>query len=98
MYGLIGSLKAAAGKRDELVAILLESTIAMPGCYSYIVATDPEDAERIWITEVWDSSDNHRASLKLPEVKSAIERAMPLIASFEKSTVTSPVGGYGLPS
>ena len=98
MYGLIGSMKAAPGKRDELVAILLESTTAMPGCYSYVVATDPEDAERIWITEVWDNSENHRASLKLPQVKSAIERAMPLIASFDKGQVTSPVGGYGLRS
>lgn len=96
MYGLIGSMKAVEGKRDDLVEILLESTTQMPGCHSYIVATDPDDADRIWITEVWDTSENHRASLKLPEVKSAIERAMPFIASFEKGTVTTPIGGHGL--
>ncbi len=96
MYGLIGSMKAVEDKRDELVAILLESTTQMPGCYSYVVALDPEDSGKIWITEVWDTSENHRASLKLPEVKSAIERAMPLIAEFGKGTVTTPVGGHGL--
>jgi len=32
MYGLIGSFKAASGKRDELIAILLSNVETMPGC------------------------------------------------------------------
>ena len=97
MYGLIGSMKAVEGKRDDLVEILLESTTQMPGCHSYIVATDPDDADRIWITEVWDSRDSHRASLQLPAVRAAIGRARPLIAGFDSGTETEPVGGIGLP-
>jgi len=60
------------------------------------VATDPADADAIWITEAWDSKESHDASLTLPSVRQAIARARPLIAGFSDSHVTTPVGGYGL--
>jgi quinol monooxygenase YgiN len=96
MYGLIGKMVAVAGKRDELMAILLSSVGAMPGCLSYIIATDPADANAIWITEAWDSKASHDASLSLPQVKEAIAKGKPLIAGFSDFVVTTPVGGYGL--
>lgn len=97
MFGLIGKMRATAGNRDALLAILLEGTAAMPGCLSYIVARDPADADAIWITEVWDRRESHRASLQLPQVRAAIARARPLIAGFDSSVETEPVGGIGLP-
>ena len=96
MYGLIGKMRAVAGQRDALIAILLEGTGSMPGCLSYIVATDPADADAIWITEVWDSEASHKASLQLPAVRAAIAKGRPLIAGFDSQTVTTPVGGHGL--
>ncbi|NOT63614.1 MAG: antibiotic biosynthesis monooxygenase [Acidobacteria bacterium] len=96
MYGLIGKMVAVAGKRDALIAILLEGVAGMPGCLSYVVARDPKDADALWITEVWESEQSHRASLSLPAVKQAITRGKPLIASFGDMTVTVPVGGHGL--
>lgn len=96
MYGLIGSFKAAAGRRSELAAILLGDVGAMPGCHSYVVAEDPQDADTLWITEVWDSPQAHQASLALPAVKAAIERAMPLIAGFGEHRETRVLGGHGL--
>lgn len=96
MYGLIGKMIAVAGKRDELISILLEGVAGMPGCLSYVVAKDPADADAIWITEVWDSQESHKASLSLPSVKQAITRGRPLIAGFGNSTTTEPVGGHGL--
>lgn len=96
MYGLIGKMTAVAGKRDALVSILLEGLGGMPGCLSYVVAKDPADANAIWITEVWDSEESHKASLSLAAVKQAITRARPLIAGFSDRTVTEPVGGHGL--
>jgi len=96
MYGLIGKMTAAADKRDELIAILLEGTTKMPGCLSYIVAKDPGDVNAIWITEAWDSQASHEASLSLPGVKAAIAKGRPLIAGFSDRVVTSPVGGHGL--
>ena len=96
MYGLIGKMKAIAGQRDALVAILLEGISGMPGCLSYVVAHDPGDADAIWVTEVWDSPESHKASLSLPAVKAAIARGKPLIASFDQYFETSPIGGHGL--
>jgi quinol monooxygenase YgiN len=75
MYGLIGKLNAVPGQRDELVAILLEGTQGMPGCLSYVIASDPADGNALWITEVWDSQASHQASLSLPAVQAAIARA-----------------------
>jgi len=96
MYGLIGKMVAVPGQREALISILLDGISDMPGCLSYVVAKDPADANAIWITEVWDSEQSHRASLALPSVQRAIARGKPLIASFGNSAVTEPVGGHGL--
>ena len=96
MHGLIGKMRATPGNRDALIAILLEGTGGMPGCLSYVVARDPADADAIWITEVWDSAESHRASLQLPQVRAAIARGRPLIAGFDSSVETEPVGGVGI--
>lgn len=98
MYGLIGKMTVTPGKRDELIAILLDSVGEMPGCLSYIVAKDPADVNAIWITEAWDSQASHDASLSLPQVKAAITKGKPLIAGFSDGIVTTPVGGHGLAS
>lgn len=96
MYGLIGKMTAVAGQRDALLAILLQSTQAMPGCLSYVMATDPADADALWITEVWTDAASHQASLTLPAVQAAIAKARPLIAGFSNRVETVPVGGVGL--
>lgn len=96
MYGLIGKMTATPGDRDALCAILTESIDDMPGCLSYVVAHDPADANAIWITEVWDSAESHKASLELESVRTAITKAKPMIASFDQHQETVPVGGHGL--
>ena len=96
MYGLIGQMMAAPGKRDELIAILGEGTQAMPGCLSYIVAKDATNVDAIWITEVWIYAEHHTASLKLPSVQAAITKARPIITGFGQRFETVPVGGVGL--
>ncbi len=96
MYGLIGSFTAHSGKREELIARMTEEVGELPGCLSYIVARDPSDPDLIWITEVWDSAESHKASLTLPAVAASIKRALPLIARFGQHTITEPVAGIGL--
>lgn len=96
MYGLIGKMTASPGNRDALAAILLEGTGAMPGCLSYVIATDPADADALWITEVWESADLHTASLALPAVQQAIAQGRALIAGFSNRVETTPIGGHGL--
>lgn len=96
MFGLIVKITAAPGKRDELVAILLGGVASLPGCLSYIVATDASDADAIWFTEAWDSQANHDASLLLPAVKETFAKARPLIAGIGDRVITTPLGGIGL--
>jgi quinol monooxygenase YgiN len=97
MYGLIGKVTAVPGQRDALATVLLEGTDAMPGCLSYVIATDPADADALWITEVWDNQASHQASLALPTVQAAIKKGRPLIAGFSVRVETTPIGGRGLP-
>lgn len=96
MFGLIGKMIAAEGKRDELIEILLEGTKEMPGCLSYIVAKDSKDSNAIWITEVWKDEKSHKDSLSLPIVQKAITKGRPMIAGFGDQTIIEPVGGQGL--
>ena len=96
MFGLIGKMRAQPGQRDALVSLLLEGTGGMPGCLSYVVARDPDDADAIWITEVWADEASHKGSLSLPAVQAAIAKARPLIAGFDSHQRTQPVGGVGL--
>ncbi len=91
MYGLIGKMLAKPGKRDELIGHLRAGTHSMPGCLSYVIATDLTNPEAIWITEVWESAASHKASLKLPAVQLAIARGRPLIAGFGERYETNPI-------
>ncbi len=96
MYGLIGKFTSVDGQRDALIGYLLEGLRDMPGCLSYIVASDPAEPNTIWVTEAWTDADSHKASLGLPQVQAAIQKARPLIAGMERIAETQPQGGHGL--
>lgn len=96
MYGLIGRMTAIPGQRDALAEILLTGMNAMPGCLSYVVARDPAEPDALWVTEVWESAEHHRASLALPSVQAAIARGRPLIAGFSDRRELEVLGGWGL--
>ena len=96
MYGLISKITTLAGQRDALASILIDGTVSMPGCLSYVVAADPADPHALWVTEVWESQARHQASLQLPSVQAAIARGRPLIAGFSNRVETTPLGGHGL--
>ncbi|HYC03901.1 MAG TPA: antibiotic biosynthesis monooxygenase family protein [Azospirillaceae bacterium] len=99
LYGLSGNFIAQPGKRDELAAILMEAAGRMhqaKGCRLYVVATQPGDDNAVWVTEVWDSEADHKASLGLPGTPELIQRARPLIAGMGNRFTTSVLGGHGL--
>ncbi len=97
MYGLVSKFKAVPGRRGDLVAQMMPKPgEVLPGCLSFIVANDPTDPDSVWITEVWESSTAHKASLELPAVKASIKIGMPLIADFTMHAETDVLGGIGL--
>jgi quinol monooxygenase YgiN len=81
MFMLHGRLAATPGKRDELLAILLEGEghDPMPGCRLYVVAVDDTDPDGVWVTEIWESPEAHAASLQIDRVRERVGRAMPLL-------------------
>jgi len=97
MYGLIAKISVVPGQRDALAALLREVSQALPGCLSYVIATDPADSDALWITEVWDSQASHQGSLSLPAVQAAMTKGRGMIAGFSNRVETVPIGGHGLP-
>jgi quinol monooxygenase YgiN len=98
-YGLVGKMVAHPGQREALVDLLLEAAGVVadaPGCEVWIVHTDPEDPDAIWVTEVWRDQADHAASLGMAGVPEIIGRARPLIASMGERFTLQPVGGKGL--
>lgn len=96
MYGLIGKMIAAPGKREALASVLMDGISGMPGCLSYIVAYDGNDQDALWITEVWETKQAHEASLGLPSVRDAIAHGRPMIVGFGERIETTPIGGHGI--
>lgn len=96
MYGLITRLTAHPGRRDELGLCLLDPNLRRPGCHSYVLAHDLNDADALWVTEVWMSKAMHDAwSANIRETHELLP-ALGLIATFGDTVFTRPIGGVGL--
>lgn len=98
-YGLCGKIVATPGQGDVLAGHLLEAAAALedvPGCRLYMVSRDPADAEAVWVVEVWQDVEAHRASLELEAVQQLIARARPIIAAMGERFELEPIGGKGL--
>jgi quinol monooxygenase YgiN len=61
------------------------------------LAARPDDADAVWVTEVWTSPEAHQASLEDEAVRELITQARPLIAGLGERFQLSPVGGKGPP-
>ena len=90
MFGLVGKITAVSGKRDVLGALLKGATGGMPGNLAYVVAACAEDADVLWVTEVWENEAAHQASLQLPAVQAAIAEGRPMIAGMSRVATTQP--------
>ncbi|MCA2217557.1 putative quinol monooxygenase [Jidongwangia harbinensis] len=94
-YGYAGTMRAVPGRRDDVVAILLDAVDGLrgAGCSVYSVSVADTDPDLIWVYEVWDSKADHDASLRLPETRAAIAAAMPMLTGEFTSRETTVVGG-----
>jgi quinol monooxygenase YgiN len=94
----IGIPARKPGKRDEVIAIMLEGAdgLRSVGCLQYTVGASSDDEVTIWTCEVWGTKEQHDASPQLAETKQAISRAMPLIAGDFTRFETEVRGGLGL--
>jgi quinol monooxygenase YgiN len=94
-----GRLGAKEGKRDALAANLLRAAATMnavAACRLYVVSTTASDPNGVWVTEMWDSAEDHAASLKHPETQKLIAETLPLIAELpQRGPNLSVLGGKG---
>ena len=97
-YGAHNRFTAQPGGGDALARILLEAAGGLRGnhaCLLYLVSRSPDDPDVVWVTEVWTDRTAHDASLQGENVREAIQRARPLIASIA-GTELRPLGGKGI--
>lgn len=99
-YGLHGKLTATEGNGDKLASILLEASKLVStakGCHLYIISRDKVDKNSVWITEVWESKEDHDNSLHEEGVKELIGQAMPILnGKPEKGQELEILGGAGI--
>lgn len=101
-YLLHGKLTASTGNGPQLAAILLEASELIKtakGCKLYVVSNDALNVNDVWITEIWDSKEDHDQSLNVPGVKELIGKAMPILAGQpQKGQELELIGGHGIDS
>ncbi len=98
-YGLYGKFKTQKGKRDELISILLQASKLVStakGCHQYIIYKDAGDENSVFVSEIWDSKEDHDNSLKIEGCMELISKAMPLIDGKPEGTSLEVNGGKGL--
>ncbi|MFK7970075.1 MAG: putative quinol monooxygenase [Bacteroidia bacterium] len=99
-YGLHGKLNATPGNADKLADILLQAAelvSSAQGCHLYVVGRDESDENSVWITEIWDSKEDHDNSLKGDDVRALIGQAMPLLDGMPtKGQELRILGGAGI--
>lgn len=96
-FANVGTLEATPGHRDAIVGILTRrnGTLAAAGCLLYEVGVSETEPNTVFVVELWQSADQHAASLQLPEVQAAIAEARPMLSGvfggFRFDVVGSPL-------
>lgn len=99
-YLLHGKLIAKQGHGKELSEILIEASRLIrtaKGFNLYLVSKDGASKNDVWITEVWDSKEDHDNSLSVPGVRELIGKAMPILDGMPaKGQELELIGGCGI--
>ena len=99
-YLLHGKLTAVAGQQEALAEILIEASQLLSkakGCKLYAISKEASEPHAVYVTEIWDSKEDHDLSLKEEGVKALIIKAMPLLdGPPSKSQELEVMGGLGI--
>ncbi len=100
MYLLHGKLTAKPGQARELAGILLDASklvATAKGCKLYVVGEDAGEPDAVYITEIWETKEDHDNSLTATGVRELIRKAMPDIsAPPQKGQELEILGGAGI--
>lgn len=99
LYASYGKLTAKDGEHDNVLQGLLQAVeLVRPlqGCIFYIVYTSPSDPNGVYVMEMWESKEDHAASLQMVSIRELIGRVVPMLAGPPEGIELQPVGGKGL--
>jgi quinol monooxygenase YgiN len=90
MFSVYGRMTAQPGRRDQLIAVLLDGLHASReyGLLTYSINTLFDDPDTIWLTQLWTDKHAHDAGTRSEPVAAASRRIPPLLAQ-------PPEGFYG---
>ena len=99
-YLLHGKLTAKQGEANQLAEILIEASQLIKtakGCNLYVVSKDSANQSDVWVTEIWNTKEDHDNSLSVPGVKELIGHAMPILEGMPaKGQELEMIGGHGI--
>jgi len=91
MFSVYGRMTALPGRRDELIAALVDGLRACgddSGLLTYSISTALDDQDTIWLTQLWIDKEAHDATTRSEPVAAVTSRVPPLLAE-------QPEGFYG---
>ena len=99
-YFLHGSLTSKDGQRENLAELLIKASKLVSkakGCNLYVIGFSESAPNSVYVTEIWESKEDHDNSLKIEEVRELIKQAIPLIAGQPaKGQELELIGGFGI--
>jgi quinol monooxygenase YgiN len=97
-YALYTRFSAHPDKGDELLEILVKANDIVSvakGCRQYMINHEASNKDTFWVTELWDSQEDHAISLALDGCKELVVEASHILAAEPKQIVLVPVAGKG---
>jgi quinol monooxygenase YgiN len=91
MFSVYGRMTALPGRRDELIAVLLEGFRAGGddcGLLGYSINAAFDDPDTIWLTQLWTDKEAHDTTTRSEPMVAVSCRVPPLLAR-------QPEGFYG---
>ncbi|MFF4182405.1 putative quinol monooxygenase [Streptomyces sp. NPDC001691] len=91
MFSVYGRMTALPGRRDDLIALLLDGFRAAGengGLLAYTVNAALDDPDTVWLTQLWADKEAHDTTTRSEAVVGVTRQVPPLLAQ-------QPEGCYG---
>ena len=91
---------ARSGQGPRLADTLLKVADGMrdaPGCELYLINISADEADTVWVTEVWSDEDASDRALNGELGEVGIGEVLDLLAGPPELVALTPLGGAGLP-
>lgn len=95
-YVLINKMTTKPGKRQEVIAIMLEAGISFndnSACLLYLVSGSKDDPNAIWVQDVWTNQADHEAAMQTETMMRYIKKTIPLLEDMPEQFQVVPAGG-----